>query len=72
MVYSIAVSIMGIIFSKEWLIGGIGIFAGMVLAFLIKDYAYIILGVSMCAGCIIPAVIAHRRYHSSEAEYGQG
>jgi len=71
MVYSIALSIMGIIFSKEWLFGGIGIFAGMVVAFLIKDYAYIILGIAMGAGCIIPAIIAHRRYRRWEKEYGQ-
>ena len=72
LVYSIALSMMGIIYSKEWLFGGIGIFAGMVLAFLIKDYAYIILGVAMGAGCIIPALIAHRRFRRSEKEHGQG
>ena len=47
MVYSIALSITGIIYSKEWLWGGIGIFAGMVAAFIIKDYAYLILGFAM-------------------------
>ncbi len=35
MVYSIALSITGIIYSREWLWGGIGIFAGMVAAFII-------------------------------------
>ena len=62
MVYSIALSMTGIIYSREWLWGGIGIFAGMVAAFIIKDYAYLILGLAMGAGCIIPAIIAQRRY----------
>jgi hypothetical protein len=62
MVYSIALCMTGIIHSKEWLWGGIGIFAGMVAAFIIKDYALLILGFTMGMGCIIPAIIAQRRY----------
>ena len=68
MVYSIALSITGIIYSKEWLWGGIGIFAGMVAAFIIKDYAYLILGLVMGLGCIIPAIIAQRNYRKQEKE----
>ena len=68
MVYSIALSMTGIIYSKEWLFGGIGIFAGMVAAFFIKDYAYLILGLAMGAGCIIPAIIAQRNYRKMEKE----
>ncbi|MHC4131807.1 MAG: hypothetical protein ACYSSP_02880 [Planctomycetota bacterium] len=66
LVYSIALSMMGIIFSKEWLFGGILIFAGMVAAFFIKDYAYIILGLAMGIGCIVPAIIAQRNYRKQE------
>ncbi len=72
MVYSIALSMTGIIYSKEWLWGGIGIFAGMVAAFIIKDYSLLILGFAMGAGCIIPAIIAHRRFRRSEKKYEQG
>ena len=71
LVYSIALSMMGILFSKEWLFGGIGIFAGMVLAFLVKEYAYIILGIAMGTGCIIPAIIAQRNYRKQEKENAQ-
>jgi hypothetical protein len=67
-VYSIALSVIGIIYSREWLFGGIGIFVGMVVAFIIKDYAYLILGIAMGLGCIIPAIIAQRNYHKQEKE----
>ena len=62
LIYSIALSATGIIYSKEWLLGGIGVFVGMVIAFFVKQYAYLILGLVMGLGCIIPAIIAHRRY----------
>ncbi len=71
MVYSIALSITGIIYSKEWLWGGIGIFAGMVTAFIIKDYAYLILGFAMGLGCIVPAIIAQKRYLKQKRENEQ-
>ena len=71
MVYSIALGMIGIIYSKEWLWGGIGIFAGMVVAFIIKDYAYLILGFAMGLGCIIPAIIAQRRYLKQKRENEQ-
>ena len=68
MVYSIALSMTGIFYSKEWLWGGVGIFVGMVAAFIIKDYAYLILGLAMGLGCIIPAIIAQRRYLRQKRE----
>jgi len=68
MVYSIALSMMGIIYSKEWLWGGIGIFVGMVVAFIMKDYAYLILGFAMGLGCIIPAIVAQKRYLRQKRE----
>jgi hypothetical protein len=71
LVYSIALSITGVIYSKEWLWGGIGIFAGMVAAFIIKDYAYLILGLAMGLGCIIPAIIAQKNYRKQEKENAQ-
>lgn len=62
LVYSIALSATGIIYSKEWLFGGLGVLVGMVVAFFVKPYAYLILGLAMGLGCIVPAIIAHRRY----------
>ena len=68
LVYSIALSVTGIISTKEWLWGGIGVFAGMVAAFFIKDYSLLILGFAMGFGCIIPAIIAQRRYLGQKRE----
>lgn len=71
LVYSIALCATGILHSKEWLWGGLGVFAGMIAAFLIKDYAYLILGFVMGAGCILPAIIAQRNYRKQEKENAQ-
>jgi hypothetical protein len=70
LVYSIALSVTGVISTKEWLWGGIGIFVGMVAAFIFKDYALLILGFAMGAGCIIPGIIAQRRYLRQKRENG--
>ncbi len=70
MVYSIGLSMMGIIYSKEWLWGGIGIFVGMVVAFIMKDYAYLILGFAMGLGCIIPAIVAQKRFNKTQRGNG--
>jgi len=67
--FSIALSITGIFHSKEWLYGGIGIFIGTLLAFFIKDYGYIILGLATGAGLIIPAIIVQRNYRKKEKSY---
>ncbi|MHC4666090.1 MAG: hypothetical protein ACYS9T_09065 [Planctomycetota bacterium] len=70
-IYGIALSMMGILYSKEWLFGGTVIFFGILAAFFIKDYAYLILGLSVGLGCIIPAIIAQRNYRKQEKEYAQ-
>jgi len=67
--FSIALSITGVFYSKEWLWGGIGIFVGALLAFFIKDYGYIILGLATGAGLIIPAIIVQRNYRKQEKNY---
>jgi hypothetical protein len=41
----------------------------MIVAFFVKDYAYIILGLAMGLGCIIPAIIAQRNYRKQEKSY---
>jgi len=69
---SIALSITGIFSSKkEGLYGGIGVFIGALLAFFIKDYGYIILGLSTGAGLIIPAILIQRNYRKQEKENEQ-
>jgi hypothetical protein len=71
-VYAIALSITGIIYSKEWLFGGIAIFVAIIIASFVRPYSYLILGTVMGMACIIPAIIAHRRFRRSEKEHGQG
>jgi len=68
---SMIMGIIGILYSKEWLFGGMLIFAGMLLAFFTKDYTcpFIILGLSTGAGLIIPAIIADRNYRKQEKSY---
>ena len=67
--FSIALSITGIFHSKEWLYGGIGIYTGTLLAFFVKDYGYIILGLAAGSGLIIPAIIVQRNYHKKEKNH---
>ena len=69
---SIFLSMGGIFYSKEWLFGGIGIFAGMLLAFFVKDYSLVILGLAIGAGCIITAIIAQKNYRKWKKENAQG
>lgn len=68
MALSMLLGILGILHSKAWLFGGMLIFAGMLLAFFVKDYAFIILGLAMGAGFIIPAIIVQRNYNKQKEE----
>ncbi len=67
-VYAIALSMTGVVYSKEWLMGGIGIFVGMLAAIFLKQYAYLILGIAMCAGCVIPSLVTQKRLRDVEKE----
>jgi len=71
-IYAIGLSMTGILYSKEWLFGGLGVFVGVLAAVFIEPYAYVVLGVVMCLGCIVPAVIALRRLRRLEKEDEQG
>ena len=71
MLLSIALSVGGILYSKELLFGGFLIFAGMVLTYFTKDYDFIILALATGAGFIIPAIIADRNYRKQEKENAQ-
>jgi len=70
-IYAMALSMTGVVYSKEWLMGGIGIFAGMLAAVFLKQYAYLILGFAMCAGCVVPSLITQKRLRDVEKENAQ-
>ena len=65
-IYGIALCMMGILYSREWLYGGIAIFVGIIAACFTDSYAYIILGIVTGFACIIPAIIARRNYRKQE------
>ena len=69
--FSIALSITGILHSKEWLYGGMLIFAGALLAFFMKDYGYIVLGLATGAGLIVPAIIVQKHFNDTMRKNGQ-
>jgi len=71
MALAMHLSILATLHSKIWLLGGILIFAGMLLAFFIKDYPLIILGLATGSGCIIPGIIVERNYRRQEKENAQ-
>ena len=60
---SIALSATGILYSKEYLYGGLCIFACMFLTYFVKDYGYIILGIATATGCIVPELICRWKYN---------
>ena len=70
-VYAISLSMTGVVYSKEWLIGGFGIFAGMIAAVFVKEYTCLILGFVMCAGCVIPSLVTQKRLRDVERENAQ-
>ena len=61
----------GVVYSKEWFMGGFVIFAGMLAAVFLKEYAYLILGVAMCGGCVVPSLITQKRLRDVEKENAQ-
>jgi len=71
MLFSIGLVVLGIFHSKEWLFGGIGIFAVMVLTYFMGTIGYLILGLAIGAGLIIPAIIVQRNFRKQEKENEQ-
>ena len=67
-IFGFGLSIMGILSSKEWLFGWIAIFIAILAASIMKEHAYVILGIVMGLACIIPAIIAQRNYRKQEKE----
>jgi len=66
--FGFGLSVTGILSSKEWLFGGIAIFIAILAASIMKEHAYVILGIVMGLACIIPAIIAQRNYRKQEKE----
>lgn len=67
-IYAISLSMMGVVYSKEWLAGGFCVFGGMLAAIFLKQYTCLILGISMFSGCIIPSLITLKRLTKAEKE----
>jgi hypothetical protein len=68
-IFGFGLSITGILSSKEWLFGGIAVFISILAASIMKEHAYVILGIVMGLACIIPAIIAQRNYRKQEKNY---
>ena len=67
-IFGFGLSAMGILSSKEWLFGGIAVFIAILAASIIKEHAYVILGIVTGLACIIPAIIAQRNFRKQEKE----
>lgn len=68
MLFSIGLVVLGIFHSKKWLFGGIGIFAVMILTYFLGNSGYLILGLAIGAGFIIPAIVVQRNFRKQEKE----
>jgi len=70
--YSIGIYIMGIFYSKEFIIGGIVIFIGSILSVIFYDYHNLIIAAFMGGGTLYPSIIAQKRVmlHLKENYYG--
>ena len=66
MLFSIGLVVLGVFHSKEWIYGGIAIFAVMSLTYFLGNSGYLILGLAIGAGLIIPAIIVQRNYNEQE------
>jgi hypothetical protein len=68
-IFGFGLSVTGILSSKEWLFGGVAIFIAILAAAVLKPYTYVILGIVIGLGCIIPAIFAKRDYNKKEKNY---
>jgi hypothetical protein len=59
-VYGIGLAVMGILYSKEWLIAGIAVLVAIPISALYLGYAGTLLGTTMGLCCIVPALISMR------------
>jgi hypothetical protein len=66
--FSIAMCMMGVIYAYEWIIGGLGIFASVILARYTKSCPYLTLGIACAIFTIIPVIITKRRLRKLTVE----
>ena len=62
------IAIMGMSHSKLWFIGSIFIITGILMAFIIKEYSFIILGIATGTGIILSALIVDLNYRKQEKD----
>jgi hypothetical protein len=60
--------VVGILHSKLWLIGNIFILTGILMAFVIREYSFLILGIAAGMSMILPALIVDLNYRKMEKE----
>ena len=68
MLFSIGLVVLGIFHSREWLWGGIVIFVVMILTYFLGNVGYLVLGLAIGAGLIIPAIAVQRNFQKQEKE----
>jgi len=68
MLFSIGLVMLGIFHSIEWLWGGIVIFVVMILTYFLGNVGYLVLGLAIGAGLIIPAIVVQRNFRKQEKE----
>ena len=62
----------GVVYSKEYIVSGLVIFAGVILAIAMPHYNGYILGPFMGLGMMIPGVVAERRVRAIRMSDGEG
>ena len=67
-IYGIALCMMGVLYSREWMYGGTAVFAGIIAAYFTGPNAYWVLGIVTGLSCIIPAIISRRDYSKNRAQ----
>ena len=60
--------IVGILHSKLWFIGTIFVITGILIAFIIEEYSFLILGIATGTGIIMSALIVDLNYRKMEKE----
>lgn len=61
----------GVLHSKLWFSGTIIVIAGMMMAFIVKEYSLLILGIATGTGMILSAIIVDLYYRKMEKENAQ-
>ena len=63
--------IIGVLHSKLWFIGTAFVIIGILMAFIFKEYSYMILGITVGTGIILSASIVDLNYRKQEKENAQ-